>query len=90
MVFQFLYEPPSRKIKGNGSLVSDVLDQIVKLRVFQEREHSGLVRVPVVHHQMAERTQIQLQAVTHMFFSQALPIQISRSARLRFENARRS
>ena len=45
---------------------------------------------PVVHHQMAERTQIQLQAVTHMFFSQAVPVQRSRSARLRLENARRS
>ena len=40
--------------------------------------------------EMAERTQIQLQAVTHMFFSQAVPVQISRSARLRLENARRS
>jgi predicted transcriptional regulator len=39
---------------------------------------------------MAERTQIQLQAVTHMFFSQAVPVQRSRSARLRLENARRS
>jgi hypothetical protein len=38
----------------------------------------------------AERTQIQLQAVTHMFFSQAVPVQRSRSARLRLENARRS
>jgi hypothetical protein len=40
--------------------------------------------------EMAERTQIQLQAVTHMFFSQAVPVQRSRSARLRLENARRS
>jgi hypothetical protein len=39
---------------------------------------------------MAERTQIQLQAVTHMFFSHAVPVQRSRSARLRLENARRS
>jgi autotransporter passenger strand-loop-strand repeat protein len=45
---------------------------------------------PVVHYRMAERTQIQLQAVTHMFFSQAVPVQRSRSARLRLENARRS
>ena len=43
-----------------------------------------------IHHQMAERTQIQLQAVTHMFFSQAVPVQRSRSARLRLENVRRS
>ena len=40
--------------------------------------------------EMAERTQIQLQAVTHMFFSQAVPVQRSRSALLRLENARRS
>ncbi len=40
--------------------------------------------------EMAERTQIQLQAVPHMFFSQAVPIQRSRSARFRLENARRS
>ena len=61
---------------------------------FAHRDHLLLaVRVrisPVVHHQMAERTQIQLQAVTHMFFSQAVPVQRSRSARLRLENARRS
>jgi hypothetical protein len=40
--------------------------------------------------EMAERTQIQLKAGTHMFFSQAVPVQRSRSARLRLENARRS
>jgi hypothetical protein len=38
--------------------------------------------------EMAERTQIQL-AVVHMFFS-PVPVQRSRSARLRLENARRS
>jgi hypothetical protein len=40
--------------------------------------------------EMAERTQIQLPVVTHMFFSQTVPVQRSRSARLRLENARRS
>jgi hypothetical protein len=40
--------------------------------------------------EMAERTQIQLQVVPHMFFSQTVLVQRSRSARFRLENARRS
>jgi hypothetical protein len=69
--------PPNWKVAGKPSETDNVAVLIG-------------ITVGYIIIKMAERTQIQLQAGTHMFFSHAVPVQRSRSARLRLENARRS